>query len=337
MMRALRLQGGGGHWPASSPFNAKRHRAMFDQAFWLVRVYYAAMLYIAYTDMSRLWNTALKGGSIDPIWPAFWATDVQTAGTSLLVALIASAVLAVAIPDRRWPRILVFVCFLMAAAFRTSFGLGSINHGNHYWLWLGFCFCFLPSGSREYLRTSLASRYRFLLTFWYTQALILLFYSMSGFWKVAAAIEALSLGEFSAFHPDALAQIVAWKMIEIGEVTVLGPLLAENPWVGWPAHLAVIYVELVAIMILFRPALHRLWGLMLIIFHIGTFFLLDISFPKHVLVLTLLFVWSPFIQQAVSVQTILRALPGLWWLAKFLPATERPIGGAETYGAGLRR
>ena len=314
MMRRLRRRWGLGDWPGRVRLDAKRHRAMFDQAFWLVRAYYAVMLFFAYEEMMPLWRKAIDGGTIDPLWPVFWTTDIRFASTFLMVMLITTAFLAVVLPDRRWPKIAVFVAFLMATAFRASFGLGSINHSNHFWLWLALCFCFLPSGGRDDLQSSFASRYRFLITFWFTQALILLFYSMSGFWKVIAAIEALTLGNFSGFHPDALAQITAWKMIQNQYDSPLGPLLLNYPLAGWPAHLWVIYVELVAIIVLFRPALHRLWGAMLVLFHVGTFLLLNIPFSKHVLVLTLLLVWSPFFHGQTNVGAILASLPGLAWL-----------------------
>jgi hypothetical protein len=295
-------------------FDGERQRQAFDQAFWLVRIYYASMLLIAYQEMAPLWKMTLNGGEFAPLWPIFWASDAGSAGTVLLISLITSAVLAVALPDRRWPKILVVLSFLSTSAFRSSFGLGSINHGQHFWIWVGFCFCFLPSGPQAELRSSKSKRYRFLLTFFFTQALILLFYTMSGFWKIAAAIEALITGKMSAFHPEALAMIATWKMIQLDRITMLGPFLADHSWLGWPAYIWVIYIEIVTLMVLCRPALHRLWGIMLIGFHIGTFLLLGINFPKHVLVLTILFVWSPFAIQPVDLRKTLASLPGLGWL-----------------------
>lgn len=313
MMRGLRQWLSAGHWPERAAFDGERQRQAFDQAFWLVRIYYAAMLLIAYQEMAPLWKMALNGGDFAPLWPIFWANDAGTAGSVLLISLMISAVLAVALPDHRWPKIFVGLSFLSIAAFRSSFGLGSVNHGHHYWIWVGFCFCFLPNGPQATLRSSKSKRYRFLLTFFFTQALILLFYSMSGFWKIAAAIEALINGKMNAFHPEALAMIATWKMIQLDRITMLGPLLADHPWLGWPAYLWVIYIEIVALMVLFRPALHRLWGVMLICFHIGTFLLLGINFPKHVLVLTILFVWSPFALDPVGLRRALSCLPGLGW------------------------
>lgn len=323
-MRSFRQWLSGGAWPEKTGFDSDRHRRSFDQAFWLVRIYYAAMLFIAYQEMAPLWTMALNGGVVKPLWPVFWATDAATAAPMLLISFIGSALLAVALPDKRWPKILVFLSFFSTAAFRNSFGLGSINHGQHYWIWLGFCFCFLPSGSHGALRRSKLGRFRFLLTFFFTQALILLFYSMSGFWKIAAAIEAMIGGKMSAFHPEALAMIATWKMVQLDRITMIGPFLADYPWVGWPAYLWVIYIEIVALMVLLRPALHRLWGVMLIGFHIGTFLLLGISFAKHVLVLTILFVWSPFASDPVDIRRAICCLPGLGWLFRRNAETAIP-------------
>ena len=298
-------------WQKAEPYCPERHHRSFDKAFWLVRIYYAATFLFAYQEMSALWRLMETGGSFFPLWPIFWVTDVEATGFTVLIGLVGASLLAVALPDRRWPRVLVFLGFLSASAFRSSFGLGSINHGSHYWLWTGFCFCFLPSGDQRKLGGSLASRYRYLLVFSYTQALILLFYSMSGFWKVAAGIEALIEGRIGAFHPEALATIAAAKMIQIDKPTLLGPWLADNPWAGWPAYMFVVYIELVALFAWLRPSLHRVFGLALACFHIGTFLLLGISFPKHVLILTILLIWSPFLPDRYGLRDILASLPGV--------------------------
>ena len=61
-----------------------------------------------------------------------------------------------------------------------------------------------------------------------------------------------------------------------------------------PMFLFVMYVQFVAVMIVLRPRLHVLWGYLLIVFHVGTWLLLDIIFVQQVLILALLFVLSPF-------------------------------------------
>lgn len=268
----------------------------------------------AYQEARELWRITLNSADMIPLWPVFWASDSHLAANLLMPFLLVSALFAVALPGRRWPRILVFLAYLEVSAFRASFGLGSINHGSHYWIWIGICFCFLPAGSHGRLNDSRNGRYHFLMVFWFTQALIMLFYSMSGFWKVADGLGDLFAGEFSGFHPTALATTAAHTMLQRNNPTMLGPWIVEHPLAGWPLFLWVIYVELVALLVMFRPALLPLWGIMLILFHIGTLMLLGISFAKHVIVLTLLFVWSPFALGNHGIPEMVRALPGIAWL-----------------------
>ena len=121
----------------------------FTRAYWLVRAFYVATLYMAYEDMSVLWRIARTADSIEPLWPVFWVSEPRIAGTGLLIALMFAALLGVLCTYSRLVRLLVFVTILQATAYRFSFG--AINHSNHFWLWTAFCFTFLPSGSVENL------------------------------------------------------------------------------------------------------------------------------------------------------------------------------------------
>lgn len=324
MIRSLRKSLSTGTWPEAAGYSGARQLESFTRAFWIVRAYYAVILMFGYQEAGYLWRISTDGsGEMRPLWPVFWASDSSSAATILIAAMIIAGLLAVVFPDRRWARILVFLAFFQVSAFQASFGLEGINHGNHYWLWIGFCFCFLPTGDHRQIAASRRGRFNFLLVFWCTQALIMLFYSMSGVWKIAGALEDLIVGDFSGFHPFALAMIVSQKMLQLDRETVLGPWLVHNPWIGWPLHMWVFYVELVAILVIFRPALHRAWGTMLILFHIGTLVLLGISFSKHVLVLVLLFVWSPFALRSYSAGEMISEVPGIAWLRKTRLGSQR--------------
>ena len=272
--------------------NLDRQRHSFDTAYWHVRLYYAFTLYFAYIQMVTVWRIAEHVTAIDPLWPVWWVRDVRSAGAFILLLFMGAALLGVLLPQYRAVRALVFLAMLESIAYRFSFG--AINHSLHFWLWVGFCFCFLPSGNRTRLRATLSTRHRYLLVFWATLALIALFYSLSGFWKVASAIHDIIQGRQHAFSPTALASVSARLMLESGQESLLGPFLVTHPWLGLPANVWMIYVQLAAFIVAFRPALHKLWGVMLIVFHVGTYLLLNINFPLHMLVLTLLFVWSPF-------------------------------------------
>ena len=178
------------------------------------------------------------------------------------------------------------------AALANSFG--AINHGYHEWLWIGFCFVFLPVGSIDDVARTRRGRMSFLMTFGMAQGLILLFYSLSGFFKVATATRALVLGEVGGFSPEAMAITLANRMLETNTDALWAPIIIENPLLGWPFYLGLHYIEFVSIMIWFRPDLHRLWGLFLIGFHFGTALFMEITFASHALINAMLFVFSPF-------------------------------------------
>jgi hypothetical protein len=86
-------------------------------------------------------------------------------------------------------------------------------------------------------------------------------------------------------------------------------MVVQYPLLGWPLHIGVIYFELFSIVIAFRPGLHRLWGLLLIAFHIGTILILSFSFTVNILLLALLFVMSPFHPRNQTRQQLLLQLP----------------------------
>ncbi|MHA1563882.1 MAG: hypothetical protein ACTSX7_01105 [Alphaproteobacteria bacterium] len=284
----------------------------FTSAYWLVRAFYVATLYMAYEEMSVLWRIARSAESIEPLWPVFWVSEPRISGIVILTSLVFAGLLGVLFTSSRLVRLLVFVTILEATAYRFSFG--AINHANHFWLWTAFCFAFLPSGSQEKIGGSVQGRQRYLMVFFAAQGLILTFYTLSGLIKAAWGLHALVTGGGGSFSPFALATLAAHRLLLVpGEASIFGPLLINNPWFGWPIHLLVIYVEVVAILIIFRPELHRLWGTMLIVFHVGTFLLLGIAFARHMIVLSLLFVLSPFAPRFDFARAV-AAVPGIDWL-----------------------
>lgn len=75
--------------------------------------------------------------------------------------------------------------------------------------------------------------------------------------------------------------------------------------------LGLVYVQLVAVCIAFRPRLHMVWGYALIGFHTGTWLLMEIAFPHHILFLLLFFVLSPFRPRRWTVRDAIGDLPVL--------------------------
>jgi hypothetical protein len=245
----------------------------------VVRCYYAGLLFMAALSL-RDWPGYLARSEPMLLWPVAWVQWVQLrAGIAVILAgYLAGAFAAAVWPERRWARTLAFAGLLEFAAFENSFG--KINHHLHLWVWTAAVFVALPRSGE---------RLRFLLVLWSCRAVVLLSYSMSGLGKVAGALAQIWAGQPHALLPDALARIVADRLLQTGSESLLGPWLIEQAWVGWPLMLGAMAVQLPAFAVAFWPRLWRWWGAMLIVFHLGTYFLLTIGFAQNVLLLALLF------------------------------------------------
>ena len=290
------------------------HLGMFDTAYLIVQAYYVIVAMVLYGAARRM--SALGGNPdrFDFLWPLAWMDRVspEMGGEILANLYVVAGFAGILLWRFLVVRILVAIALLQWAAFPNSFG--AIHHGNHEFFWLSVCFLFLPGGSKSALRDNRLGRMRFLYAFSVAPALILLFYTLSGIYKVQDAAMALVHGYFGGFATDAMAQTLARRAIETGSDPMWAEVIINRPILGWPMYLGLYYVELVAIYILFRPSLHRIWGALLIAFHFGTLTFMDIVFPYHVLINGLLFIMSPFHPKTFDLRQTLRAVPFFGWL-----------------------
>jgi hypothetical protein len=287
-------------------------------AWWLVRAFYLIVLHFAFETQRNLQRLGEFNPQIDPLWPVAWVDQASfTAAANVIgLAFLASAIAAIVWPDRRTPKLLVALFYLQALAFENSFG--SINHYGHFGLWLSLCFAALPQASLEQLRGSRPLRRSYLTLLFLAQSLIALFYTSSGARKAYYGLF-VPEGSVSSFAPDALPILVVQKWLQTGDQPLLADLFIQHLWLAWPAHLLVIYVELFALIAVFRPELHRLWGVLLITFHLLVWLLLGISFAYQPALLALLFVCSPFAPRPQpGMAQVLRQLPVLGDLAHLL-------------------
>lgn len=312
-----------GHRQADPQTLFARQRGIYEAAVRNVWGFYVAGLFFAAHIASTGWPIWIKRETIAPLWPLFWANwlSTSTVTNSIMLLLIATSIPVVVQPWRRVFRVAAFVGLFFAVAYANSFG--KIGHGWHAWIFVALLFCFLPKwhagSASERQATSITHRQQFLTLFFAAQLFVMLFYSMSGAWKVFAAFDQMWAGQLHAFHPYALAYLTADRLLQTNSWTPLGPFLINYPLLGWPLHLAAIYFELFALVAAFRPALHRLWGLMLIVFHFGTIVLLFVGFTPSMLLLGLLFIMSPFAPKEISWREVVRNLPlfgDLWTLSR---------------------
>ncbi|MEL6645786.1 MAG: hypothetical protein AAFQ79_17780 [Pseudomonadota bacterium] len=296
------------------------HRRMFDAAFAIVQVYYIVTAMWFYSAARSISHTPLDPADLDLLWPLAWmpAFSAEISTTILANAYVIVGFLGVFLWRYLVVRVLIMVVLLQLTAWPNSFG--AIHHGAHEWFWLSVCFLFLPSGAKEAMRDNRRQRTLFLYAFTIAPALILFFYTLSGFYKVYYATLAMALGGYGGFMPDAMAQTLARRALETQSEPLWAEIIINTPILGWPLYLGLYFVELVAIAILFRPALHRIWGVILIAFHLGTLTFMDITFPQHILINGLLFVMSPFAPQVFNLREALVAIP---WFGRFFDRGPR--------------
>jgi hypothetical protein len=292
--------------------------AAFDKAQMLVRVFYATNLFWAALRLEERarWNSY---DAIYPLWPLSWlqTDNVSTIATSVFVfntVVAALALIYVGSTSARW---LAFAGALFAGAFENSFG--RICHYGHAWVWVTFFFAFLPSGQPSQFTHSRILRQRFLQVFWSAQFALLFFYSMAGWLKLVSVPVQLMRDEVTAIGPEALARHIANCAMQGGPQPLLASWLVDHIMIGWVLFLGAIYLEAAALLAAFRPAIHRWWGIGLIMLHLGIGLAMEIWFVPPMFLLALLFVYSPFQTEGTTWSQMLCELPGvdlIAWIAR---------------------
>lgn len=306
--RSLRRMFGTGRPGSEAPFSLlQRNFAKTEQ---VVRIFYLTSIFIAYQAMGDVHLHGAGPIELEFVWPVAWMSGLPLAPVSDLLGLgtLVFALLAFWKPEKMAFRAGFTVFLLFCAGIRASYG--GINHGFHAWLWVSACLVFLPAAR------SRAGKLSYCLAFATAQGLLLLFYSLAGFWKAAYGFQSMLHGVEGNFSPRGLALLLSDRMMQTGTQPLLGDFLVNHYLVSWPLFIILILVQLLAVIITFRPSLHVAWALILIAFHTGTFLLMEIPFPNHILALTVILLNSPFTPANWLRRETIYDVPGLGFLAR---------------------
>lgn len=285
------------------------HRAALERCFLMVRVFYGFCLYQLVQDLPRL-SSLMQAKGMDPLWPVSFVPLVGprvAAGLMFPTAVLLAAILTVA-PQKRPLRGIFAGLMVLVGAYLNSFG--KINHDWHAPIVIAFFFAFLPEGEPARLRQSFRATRDYVLTFSLALAGFFLCYSISGFWKVAVGLYQVGLGEVHAFHPEALAYHVSRRLAQThSKPSALAELLIQHPWAGYGPYLTTLYAEFFALLAAFRIRTHRLMGLLLMAFHMGSALTLKIGFYHHQLLLLFLAVASPLTPSQTNWRAVVFDMP----------------------------
>ena len=313
LLRQLRLLFARPTRPVVAGVFARQTKAWCDARV-LVRTYY--LVHLLFAAQALGWIERARGAAPSLLWPVTWMrfVGIEVGVVAVHVFSVAAALLAALCPHVRLLRALAWLGFFEAVGFTWSFG--KISHSWHAWLWVGLCFVLLPDRALSAIEARRSDRQGVLTVVWLAQALPLLFYSLTGGWKVVGAIMQAARGETHSFSPDALAIQLARVHLMTGSRSALGGFFIDHALLGWPLYLLAIYLELFALLVAFRPALQRPWAICLITAHIVVYLTMRIDFMSQAFLLALLFFRSPFAPQGVAWRDVLRAVPLLgllWW------------------------
>jgi hypothetical protein len=274
-----------------------------------VRVYYFFLLHSAVLLFFQ-WDTGIGPQTgISFIWPIFWLKFINFPfGLALIkISFIVSSILASFIPQSRLVRIVSFVTLMEFVA--LYFSVLQLDVDWFTMLLASFFLIFLPDNWSNPTEYPEKEKKKFLLVFWGTQAITLLTYSMAGIGKLVGAYGQILGGQSNAFDPKAGALHIADRLIVTNSTSPLGPWGVENYLILWPFFVGSIYLLLFSFVIAFRPSLHRLWALGLILFHTGNYLVINIGFNAHDFLLSLLLILSPFAPWKVNLKEAFMKLP----------------------------
>ena len=311
-LRLLRRSLSGAPFPGS-PF--QRVQRLFDRSRLLVRAYYLLSIYFSASIIPGLHNAVVDTQSWLFLWPVRWLAyvNVVVAADVLMLSWLILSLLAFAFTDSRTVRLLFSAVLLEVAAIANS--SGGMNHAYHAWFWMSVLLVFLPTA-----HATRARKMAFLSVIAGCQTLLLTFYTLAGFQKFGAGAAALQRDLTGNFSSSSLAATLADRMLQTGTQPPLAQVVIDHPWLSQPLFVPIVFIQMMSIIIAFRPRLHQAWGVALIAFHIGTWLLMEILFIQHVALLALFLVASPFAPRKLewrqALDDIPVAGPALSWVAR---------------------
>ena len=273
-----------------------------DATIQLGRFFYIFMVFaIASPQIGR----AYSGPPTQALWPVDVLDGLVGVGWLANTTAVWSAGIGLCLLAAVFPRVLiwrlgVFLYLLFYIAMSNSYG--SVNHGRHVYIYVSFALLFLPGRDKEN-RSSRKNVLSCLAVLWLTQSVLLLPYTLSGFWRIwRSRLELLS--------SDGMVRILLNRAVDNTEnIGPLLPFVVEHGYLAQTMLWVTVYVEVFALLAVFRPHLHRLFGIALIMFHVGSEWIMSIAFNSNILMLGLFLVLSPTAPRRFSLSGTIRSLP----------------------------
>lgn len=295
----------------------RAHEALpFEKARLIVRFFYYHLIFLSFLLM--LWTDSYaQRPNFSPVWSLAWTDwlSAPIAINAIRFFFLASALVGGWWHDHWMGRLVAFTGVFQFHAMVNSFGI--TNHQWLPWLYASFLFLFLPD-ARAGREASYEERKKFLFIVWGAQAVFLSTYFLSGFGKIYWSFWAEVQGDVSALAPSALARHIITELSRVKAIGIFGSFFAQYPLAGWPLSLGAVYLQFFSLWAAFRPALHKLWAFGLVMFHIGSYLIMNIVFFEPVVLLLILLASSPLENPRQTWRDTARDLPLFGWIFRVL-------------------
>jgi len=285
-----------------------------SRALQIIPFLYFFLLYQAFSAFASWQRMPLfTADQFDPRWSVAWLEAFPFDHAVLIVTslFLASAFLAALFFKHRWARAAAFLGLFFYHGFMSSFG--APEHNLLMWVYpMLFCI-FIPDVWDKPL--DVLDRKKVLVAFLGVQAYIGVVYSMAGVSKLWRGLEQFVAGQAHVFSPDAFALHIADWLPTIGSPSLLGPMIVEHPLLGWSLFLGSLYFQVCTLYALFRPKLHLVWGVYLLLFYILNFLTMGIVYIDSFFLIAALWVFSPFDREEPFRERV-REMPLIGFLAR---------------------
>ena len=270
---------------------------LYNKVDYIHKITYVFCLFLIFIDLIHGFGV-VPNNVTTLLWPVFFLSNFEPENVVLClqIGVLGTFVLLCFNYKSYAFRVANFLLLFFLLSYVYSFG--KISHGYHLVLLILFCFLFIPKQSVNNFKI------KSIIVFATAQYFLLVAFSLTGFWKVVYGLKQLLNDEVSIFSPLSFRNILI-RQFEITESTVLGNFLIEHYILGWVLYLFVIYIEMFSVCVFFRPNLHKVWGVMLIIMAAGIKLILGVNFFTMPFIVGILLVLSPFNNHAGLKDTFL--------------------------------
>lgn len=242
------------------------------QQYYLYKIFlladYGVMYFYEHTPLKQDW-----------LWPVSWLKYYQSPDKLVLIIILLGilfSIISIRYPFRRGAKILAEIFFFLF--FAIYYSHVKIYHSIHCFIYTGFLIALIKDDKNMKILMKSAI------------ALFAFPYFLSGLWKFRYLLSLNNLGDIALVMPYQLAfNSIEGAYYPRGLLTILN--LNSNWHLGF--WISIVVFELLGIAILFKTKFFKVWGILLIIFHITTEILMQIEFFAAI-VLSLIFLFWCF-------------------------------------------